>query len=257
MFSKKTMTATGIVLMLVLSGPALATLPAIGSSVSLHLEADGLGLANGADVSSWATSTGPANAATVESAGVTPTYTTGWSPSGLPGVTFDGVDDRMVLDSAVGAETIFVVMKMNGTGFPEQQQILGAASGKVMGVRNGALFVKDEPGWQTAFSDTESLHVITWVRNEELYIDGVGTGSNPLNEALLDIVLIGDERQTPPDNPGPNMTFGEFVLYQSAVTPADRLTIESYLNTKWVVIPEPATLGLFGAAVLLALKRRR
>ncbi|MAE63805.1 MAG: hypothetical protein CMJ18_05990 [Phycisphaeraceae bacterium] len=242
--------------LLAIADSARATLPAVGSPVTLHLEADALGLGNGASVATWGTSDGPANAATA-SGTAQPTLVTGWSPLGLPGVRFDHDDDRMPLDSAVDAESIVIFAQVDVIG--GQQFMLGGNPWKVMGVRSGQWFVADTPPYGTAFSDTTAPHIFTWVRNEELYLDGVGTGSNALNSKFTGssaITILGDEATANPDNDGPGMTFGEIILFDTALSVQDRQTVEAYLTSKWI-IPEPATLSLFAAAGLLALRRQR
>lgn len=237
---------------------AQAQPPAVGSAtLTLRYDASTQSYGNGASVDPWVADTGPNAAA--ESAGVTPTFQTDWSPSGLSGVVFDGVDDRLLIGTdptGVNADAIFAVLQMNGTGAPEQQQIIGEAGAKVMGVRNGALFVVDEPAG-TGFSDTSSLHVVSWVSGSPLQIDGVETGGDTVRtHTFTDLRIIGDERETPVDNPGPNMTFGELLTYTGTISSSERTEIQNYLTNKWVV-PEPTTLALLSVSSLLLLLRRR
>lgn len=239
-----------LIIMVSYTAQANAQLPVVGSAnVTLHYEADTLTFNNNDPVTVWPATTGiDAMAELTERA---PLFETNWSPSGLPGVTFDDVDDRLLVgttggDTGINADAIFAVLKMNGTGGGEQQFVFGAQTGatpaKVMGVRNGALFVYDEPAG-TAFSDTSSLHVISWVSGSPLRINGIEPGGDTTrNHVFPNISFIGDERLVP-DNPGPNMTFGELITYQATgdpgnvMDPADRTTIEGYLKTKWGVVP--------------------
>lgn len=230
--------------------PTPRELPNVDSAnITLHFAAETLSLNDGDLVSVWPASTGLD--ATTESYQRTPNFVAGWSPSGLPGVKFDGANDRLLIglgsDTGISADAIFAVLKMDATGAGAQQFVLGGDTGgtgeKVMGVRNGDLFVHDEsivrPG--TNFTDTTSLHVVSWVRGEPIRIDGVATNDDFVWDLdFSNISLIGDERLVP-DNPGPNMTFGELITYQglgSLMKTADRDAIENYLMTKWTVVPD-------------------
>ena len=240
-------------------------LPVVNSaSVTLHYDASTLGLANGDGVSSWTAATGPA--ATPETADVTPTFETNWSPTGLSGVVFDGVDDRLIIGgggaTGISGDAIFAVFKMNGTGFPEQQQIIGGngtgGGQKIMGVRAGQLFVVDQPAG-VSFSDTEDLHVVSWVTGTNIRIDGSEPTGDTIRTILFsDISMIGDERESPPDNPGPNMTIGEIIVFEGvggAMSASDQIAVENYLSAKWV--PEPSTLIILSMGSLFLLLRRR
>ena len=235
----------------IFSAPIHAQLPTIGSaSVTLHYDAASLnGSHNHGDpVQTWPATVGPD--AMAEVAGRQPTFNSNWSPAGLPGVTFDGENDvaladRLVIgaggDTGVEAQALFAVLQLNDTGFPEQQFIFGGDNAKVMGVRAGQLFVVDQPAG-TSFSDTTSMHVVSWVSGSPIHIDGQSPGGDTIRTTTFsNLSLIGDERRTPPDNPGPNMTFGELVAYSGGVmTPEDRTTIEQFLINKYAVsAPDP------------------
>ena len=249
-----------------------STLPTTSASVIARYDASSLALGNGASVGTWTATAGPdANA---EGASSSPTFLTGFSPTGLPGVVFDGgagADDRMLIGrnsdadpnpALADTEAIFVVLQMNSTGFPEQQQIIGADGLKVMGVRNSTLFTTDQPAaGNINFSDTTGLHVLSWVRGKPLRIDGFEpTGSNTADAPFAQVSIIGDERLSPPDNPGPGMTFGEIILYNNngaAMSDSDRANVETHLMSKWLGIPEPTSLALLAMGGLALTLRRR
>ena len=70
--------------------------------------------------------------------------------------------------------------------------------------------------------------------------------------------MIGDARESPPDNPGPNMTIGEIIVFEGvagAMSASDQIAVENYLSAKWV--PEPSTLIILSMGSLFLLLRRR
>ncbi|MCH2597378.1 MAG: PEP-CTERM sorting domain-containing protein, partial [Pirellulales bacterium] len=286
-------TALGVMLAILFCTSAQAQLPNVTSgNVTLHLNADGLGpggfgLADGAPVDTWGTDEGPVNMA-IANGDVRPIFVLD-AGNGHSGVQFDGTNDVLEILREVAAESIFIYAQLHVdfAATPTQQSMwLGDsdASTKVYGIRRqvagagqAVAFVKDEPspGTNTPFSDTTAFHLHGWSSGSSIFIDGTDNGGASLNFSFSDktgsggnddrIDLIGDERGPLADNPGPDTTFAEILLYDAPLSTPDRIAVENYFFAKYgaplassVGIPEPGTLTLILAALPagMALRRR-
>lgn len=229
--------------------PAHARLPDVDSAnVTLHFEAESLSHSHkdGDAVRKWTATVGPDAVAELDTRA--PTFTTNWAPTKLPGITFDGerdplLADRLVIgeggETGIQAQAMFAVLKMNATGSWEQH-IFGKDNAKVFGVRRGELFVVDQPPG-TPFRDTTKIHVVSWVRDSPIHVDGrAWSGHTVRDMTFSNLSLIGDEQRSPPGNPGPDMTFGELIAFGEKILSAtDRATIENYLMKKYGVTASP------------------
>ena len=100
-----------------------------------------LALADNDPVASWTDSV--AAAQLTQSGSLRPTFKTGISPTGKPGVRFDGVDDYIGKSSGVASyKHVFVVAAYRGSG-PETAGLLGSASG-------GSYYWRSEAGTSPA-----------------------------------------------------------------------------------------------------------
>jgi len=271
---------------------AQAQLPSVTSAnVTLHLNADGLGpsgfgLSDGAPVDTWGTDEGPVNMA-IANGDLRPTFVLD-AGNGHSGVRLDGSDDVLEILREVAAESIFIYAQLHvdfSTTPTQQSMWLGDsdASTKVYGIRRpgggaGApvAFVVDEPspGTNASFSDTTSFHLHGWTSGSGIFFDGQDSGSAPYSFSFSDktggggnddrIDLIGDERAPVPDNPGPDTTFAEILLYDAPLSTVDRQAVENYYFTKYgaplasnVIVPEPGTWALLMVALPAGLAIRR
>ena len=104
---KKTMII--IIFLLLFPGLVSAALPAVSSgTLYLHLDADSLGLANGAAVTSW---TDSVNGIVLSG---NATYNTGYG-NGHATVSFDGIDDYLANQLLTGPSTQNITMLVVGT----------------------------------------------------------------------------------------------------------------------------------------------
>ena len=284
-------TAIFVILAVLICPAAQAQLPSVTSgNVTLHLNADGLGpggfgLSEGAPVNTWGTDEGPVNMA-IANGIVRPTFVLD-AGNGHSGVQFDGTDDVLEILREVAAESIFIYAQLHVdfAATPTQQSLwLGDsdASTKVYGLRRpggvgpAVAFVVDEPspGTNAPFSDTASFHLHGWTSGSSIFFDGQDSGSSSYSFSFSDktgsggnddrIDLIGDERAPVPDNPGPDTTFAEILLYDAPLSTADRQAVENYFLTKYgaplassVIVPEPGTLALLVVALPAGLAIRR
>ena len=272
---------------------AQAQLPSVTSAnVTLHLNADGMGpggfgLSDGTPVETWGTDEGPVNMA-IADGDLRPTFVLD-AGNGHSGVQFDGVDDVLEILREVAAESIFIYAQLHVdfSATPSQQSMwLGDsdASTKVYGIRRQTggtgpivAFVKDEPapGTHGPFSDNTSFHLHGWSSGSSIFIDGTDIGGASFNFSFSDksgsggdddrIDLIGDERAPIPDNPGPDTTFAEILLYDAPLSTPDRMAVENYFFAKYgtplanssAQVPEPGSLALILAALPVGLAWRR
>lgn len=196
---------------------------------------------------------------------------------GRPAIHFDGSNDRFFLPAfslePSASATIFAVFAN-----------VGAASGTLIGKYNGGAFagidfhiggglLAGRIG-NAAGSDYYKAESAASVQNAALHFASmlytVGSGV----DLRLDGVLSSDTTPTgtiSSDQPGVPMTIGavfneryllgdilELVVYDSALSAANRQAVEQYLAEKYSV-PEPAglALALSGAAALLRIRRTR
>ena len=238
--------------------PAWAQLPTLGDpaiNVTFHLNADTLGLANGAPVTTWATDEGPVNGLIERAAIQNPTYETN-AKNGHDAVKFDNVDDVMDLLIGVDAASFFLYARMDENPAITNNQLMwlgnASAPAKIYGVRKSVAaggqslaFVNDEPQWGTPFSDAGNFALHNWNQGQPLYINGIDTGSNAFGDGTpgalphwsvagpgSQIDLFGDER-FPDDNPGPATTFAEVVIYDKPLDASDRGLVEDYFENKY------------------------
>ena len=257
-----------LVLMLGIVGSAVAVPPPVGT-VTYHLDAGTLGLADGTGVSTWAAAVGPT--ATTSNSLYDPIYNTNVI-NGMPAVTFDAADDHMDLASSVAdSSTAIVVRRWNGptTGADQNFYFYGDPDRR-FGERkqdggDGSIRV-EFAGDNTAYGWINSLHgvfeVTTVVCGDDMYLNGVAMGV-PATVPFTGINLLGAERSATHvsglDNGGPDVTIAEMILYDTALGAGDRLAVEQYLGTKYgiQVVPEPATIMLFGLGGLALLRKRK
>lgn len=103
-----------------LSGRKAAFDPTQVPGLETWLDANTLGLANGAAVSSWTDRSGNGNHATQAIVASQPLFVTGGTLSGEPVVRFDGTDDSLalagILNNSAARSIYFVAKKVNTSG---------------------------------------------------------------------------------------------------------------------------------------------
>ena len=244
-------------LALLISAPALAQLPTLGDNtinLTFHVNANTLGLSNGATVSSWSTDEGPANGLTERTASQAPIYATN-AKNGNAAVQFDNIDDVMDLISSVDAGSFFIYARMDDNVQVSNNQSMWLGSSqpaKIYGVRKSVAaggqtlaFVNDEPQWGTPYSDVGNFALHNWNQGQSLFINGVDTGSNAFGDGTPGaaphwavatgnpIDTLGDEKWPDDDNPGPGASFAEVVIYDKPLDSSDRMLLEDYFENKY------------------------
>lgn len=248
----------------------MAVLAMMNSGVAalvMHLDADSLGLADGAPVATWTDQSGLGNDATQTTAGAQPTFVASNAAfNGHATVAFGG-DDYMYLNNSmvnVSTFSLFIVGNFEVTGL---NQYFISAQG---GAGNDRLRVAGYSwgdGYMTRIGNTGDknlggpqdtvMHVIAVTGTAAGWLD-LGAkqvvGSNTSTEATSDLILgayydVGDFARD-----FLNGNIAEVILYNEILSDNDVAAMNAQLYATYV--PEPATMVLLGLGALV-LRRRQ
>ncbi len=239
------------------NGLAYEALPA---TPVLHLRAD-LGVTSSSGVvSAWASQGSVSTGAAQGSSGYRPTIVSGLSPSGKPGIVFDGVDDSLDVPYnaswAPSTMTLVLVADVMGSGTqviagvpyeaaantsPFGVWYVSSGSNTSLGLRVGAStsssMTVTRPGGDTIFSGPR-VYVYTLQGGAGGRVFrcggrqiGTDTGATPnnVNSSPLRIGANGANAE------GADMRFYELQLYTSVLTTAQIKQIERRASAQWGV----------------------
>lgn len=251
------------------------------SGLAMWFDADSLGLANDAAVTSWADLSGQGRDLTTAAA---PTFKTN-QLNGKPGVLFDGGDDYLThlagASFVTGKEiTVFAVyrrlsnisnarvMAFNATDDIDYQTpswciYEGGSSDRIAPYSNGELAIHVP-------HPTAALLMTTWFGADDthnLRIDRAPSSASQTSTAQMGVFTFQTKRFTlgmgwlGGPSSGGNLVFHEVVIYDRELTSTERGQVEDYLNAKWFTAPaggiKDAAISLAGAASLAVTPRRR
>lgn len=213
--------------------------PADIPGLQLWLEADKItGLNDGDPVTTWEDSSVNNNDATQATAAKKPLYKVN-IVNGKPAVRFDATDDILVSTFATLAQplTLIAVAKSRvaapgaGKGFVDSKSDVARALIGFSSLNNWSYFAgtaQDDGAMDANF------HVFVGVFNgasSKLVVDGtVGSSANPGANSLTDGATIGNR----PDGLVPlDGDIAEVLVYDSALSDANRDLVETYLGAKY------------------------
>jgi hypothetical protein len=220
-----------------LANPAEAlTDPTTITGCVLWLKADSLALSDGTAVATWADSSGNGNDATQATSGSRPTFQTNEINSTLPVIRLDGSDDWMQVPSiSIGA--LAVVHKYRTSGnYPDNKSPFNdrtASEGRLFLTTSGAATL-----YSPAFGGTNRMlnrHFRNGTKTNSLApIDSfqISCGSWP-GSVLTDAYDVGRDDQN--NARCWDGDIAEVIAYDRGLSPANRVRIENYLNTKYVI----------------------
>jgi len=225
------------------SASASAFSPLSIAGLQLWLKADAItGLVDSDPVTTWSDSSGNGNDATQATASRKPTYKTAIQ-NGKPVVRVDGVDDWMDVSSlsiAGGSYSVFCVFSSSDV---VGKYLLDSSTGRFVfrpvGDIAGGIGWYDE-GWKfVSDSFTPAFQILTWVLRAgelgEVFRNDVSLGTATYAQAgiggVTRIMASSDALSTS------HLTadIAEILLYNSALSTANRQSVENYLNSKWAI----------------------
>lgn len=223
------------------------------SQLELWLKADALPLSNGASVSTWNSSFG-SNDATQATTANRPTFNASII-SGLPVVSFDGVNDYMQGNGfTVSNNTIFIVgifyqQTVNNNGifsfFPSSGNDFNNNDGFAITYKDNSATLKPKYERQVGTdvfllesNTTAGVHLLSFNFGSgtgNIYIDGNTTFTDtfsPISPSIMPSSYVIGGR--PPVGGFYSRTdFAEIIIYSSKLSNADRAKVECYLKAKY------------------------
>ena len=255
-------------LALVLSFSLVATTPVAAAppvtiGLVLYLDADAIaGLNDDDPVPLWADLSGQGNDATQAIAANQPAYKAGIL-NGKPVVRFDGVDDfldtnNVAFDFTAESFTVLMVLRVDGIGAAGKNRIIGNAGNLVHGweialnqANTAVEFLTHQAGTRqiTASNPVNqdqwySTTVVRSAADAVIYIDGTddtvlaGTHIDPATSATN--LRIGAYAFGPGGGFDFDGDIAEILIYNRALSNAERQEVEQYLGIKWLGWPSPA-----------------
>ncbi len=208
--------------------------------LKLWLRANALTLNNGDAVGTWTDSSGNNISVTQGTSAYKPSYAAS-AINGMPAVSFDGSNDGLSISSIpTGSRTLFVVANRKSGGHVFSVGRTGAAAGSFDVENDGST-----NGWNdsiVSFGVVTGYGTGTYVEDivmtsggATFYKNGTSTVSNA-NAFTLSTSFPGlggrDLGNGSIDQNG-NVDIAEILFYNSALSDADRRTVEYYLNAKY------------------------
>lgn len=209
--------------------------PASVAGLKTWLKADSLGLSDGAAVSTWADSSGNGNNAAQASGPLQPTFKTNIQ-NGLPVVRADGTDTLTIAGvlNNTAARTVFVVAKMTATG--AASPLWSWDPNASFQASNSGFWVwsQNQGAGNVNLVATDALfHVFTCRFNSVSSCDffrdaGAAVNFDPDNLYQSGTLALGLFSPA-----SIQADLGELIVYDTAVSEADRASVTSYLKARW------------------------
>jgi len=210
----------------------------------LWLRADALALAGGAGVAAWADQSGQGNSAAQATGLNQPTFQVA-QINGLPALSFDGTHSFMT--GAIGSLTAdhsrtgFAVLQAGGTNVYGTAFNVGTSAGNSawgFGLNNDGKYVEFQWGGDlegTAYTTAVQLvSALKSADNLSIYVDGA-LNAGPTAEAAANVTGTAYAIGQLVD--GATIAFtgllAELLVYNAALTSADRHAVEAYLAAKY------------------------
>lgn len=260
-----------------IAGAASAAVP-VTTGLQLHLQADSLGLSDGATVSSWADLAGGDNNAI--NTGGSPTYVA----NGLNGHAVVSITGSLSADGYIwtGQENDYFNLSSSVHNIQTVAMVFRRTSNNYYG-GNISMFGSDPTGWvNEAFNGDGSYGTAYWGNGADpavgwgdLRVNGVSVGSGngkytsvPANYHIMlfqiqqgwgsDININQIASATDNNSHVWGMDVAELLVYDTFLSASDVTAVETYLTDKYFVVPEPtgASLVGLGVAAFFAMRRK-
>jgi hypothetical protein len=215
------------------------------TGLQLWLRADALGgVSDGAAVAAWPITGGASGALVTQgTAAQQSLWRATGGPNGKPALDFDGTNDNFDLGAisvASGSTSFYIVANPTAASSASGMYFFDTTTGRIIIAQNCAAGSFNQVGWfdgtwRQIAAATTGNQLLTWVLtsggNGEVFRNGVSLGTAAYSAKAIGSTTTLSVAATVPFLG----KISEFLIYSTAHSTAERLSVEAYLNQKYVL----------------------
>lgn len=206
------------------------------AGMSLWLKADSLALSDGDPVSTWADESGNGYDAT-NTGTARPTFKTNIL-NGKPVIRFDGTNDCLNTSLTYGTSASIILVATPSA--QSNSYVLGTDGGGgapaiISGFSSKAFEYYNPSDRETIATSATGFHLVEVLKNSSTSLKGYFDGTEAFS--ITPAAALANALRIAASNVGDyfNGDIAELLIYPSALSDADRETVEAYLNDKYSI----------------------